>query len=106
MVYEGDTIQVKTNQGYQKSWILNKKCEEFIEPNFFYVLVNLGTESKYPEFHIVPSKVVAKFITEDHQSWLSTPGKKGQKRNDNTMRKFHDLDNKYLGRWDLLGLDD
>lgn len=98
-------IQVKTNQGYQKSWILNKKCEEFIEPNFFYIFVNLETASSYPEFHIIPGKIIANFIKTDHQTWLNTPGKNGQKRNDTTMRKFHDLDNKYLDRWDLLQLD-
>ena len=98
-------IQVKTNQGAQKSWILNKKCEDFVEANFFYVFVNLETDSKYPDFHIVPGKVVANFIKEDHQSWLNTPGKNGQKRNDTTMRKFHDDKNLYLGRWDSLGLD-
>ncbi|OFZ30749.1 MAG: hypothetical protein A2622_13830 [Bdellovibrionales bacterium RIFCSPHIGHO2_01_FULL_40_29] len=98
-------IQVKTNQGAQKSWILNKKCEDFVESNFFYVFVNLETDSKYPDFHIVPAEIVAKFIREDYQGWLDTPGKKGQKRNDTTMRKFHDRDNLYLGRWDLLLLD-
>lgn len=91
-------IQVKTNQGDQKSWILNKKCEDFVEDNFFYVFVNLDTESKYPDFHVVPGKIVAKFIREDHQNWLDTPGKNGQKRNDTTMRKFHDKDNLYLSR--------
>ena len=98
-------IQVKTNQNGQKSWILNRKCEEFAEPNFFYVLVNLNAKSGVPEFHIVPSLEVSKFIKADHQKWLKTPGKKGQKRNDTTMRKFHDHSDSYLSKWDLLGLE-
>ncbi|MGE4107732.1 MAG: hypothetical protein AB7F66_10995 [Bacteriovoracia bacterium] len=98
-------IQVKSNQDYRKYWLLNKKAEDLVGSNFFYVLVNLGTESRYPEFHVVPSKVIAEFIKRDHQTWLKTPGKKGQARQDTTMRKFVDSDDKYLGRWDLLGLD-
>ena len=70
----------------------------------FYVFVNLGTETGQPEFHIVPSKTVAKFITQSHATWLKTPGKRGQAHKDNNMRKFDILDEKYLGRWDLLGL--
>lgn len=98
-------IQVKTNQDYRKYWLLNKKAEDLVGSNFFYILVNLGTKSRYPEFHVVPSKVIAEFIKSSHQTWLKTPGKKGQARRDNTMRKFLDTEDKFLGRWDLLGLD-
>lgn len=98
------SIQVKTNQNSDKTWVLNQKAEGVKASNFFYVLVNLKTVTGYPDFHIVPSKDVAKYVSDDHSQWLNTPGKKGQKRNDSNMRKFKDLGNKYLGRWDLLGL--
>lgn len=98
-------IQVKTNQGHKKVWLLNQKAENYHAPNFFYVLVNLGTESRYPEFHIVPSKIVADAVRKSHSLWLKTPGAKGQARKDSTMRQFLDIDDLYLGRWDLLGLD-
>ena len=39
-----------------------------------------------------------------HQRWLKTPGLKGQHQ-DNPMRKFGDNENKYLNKWELLGLD-
>ena len=39
------------------------------------------------------------------KKWLETPGKKGQKHNVTNMRYWRDEDNKYLDRWDLLGLD-
>jgi hypothetical protein len=98
-------IQVKTNQDYRKNWILNKKSEDFQAEHFFYIFVNLGTPSRHPEFHIVPSKVVAKYVTKNHRTWLNAPGKKGQARNDTTIRKFSDEKDEYLNRWDLLGLD-
>lgn len=98
------SIQVKTNQKADKSWLLNKKAEDVKEENFFYILVNLKTKSGYPEFHIVPSRVISKYVFDDHQKWLNNPGKKGQKRNDSSMRKFRDTELKYLNRWELLGL--
>lgn len=99
------TIQVKTNQHHQKSWVLNEKCEAVISSNFFYVLVNLDTESGYPDFHVVPSSIIANTIKKDHSSWLSSPGKNGRKRNDSSLRKFSNLEGKYLNKWNLLGLD-
>jgi hypothetical protein len=97
-------VQVKTNQINKSEWILNEKSEKLIDENIFYVFVNLRKVDELPEFYIVPSKVVAKFTSTNHKKWLSGKGKKGQKRNDSTMRKFRDLDKEFLNRWDLLNL--
>jgi hypothetical protein len=97
-------IQVKTNQNSEKCWIMNQKSEAIFGENFFYIFVNLGSHLQQPEYHIVPSAIVAKFIKDSHALWLNTPGKQGQKRKETTMRKYFDLDNEYLGRWELLGL--
>lgn len=99
------TIQVKTNQGHQDYWLLTKKAEALHAPRLFYVMVNLTTPTGFPEFHIVPSKIVADYVKSSHETWLKTPGKKGQARNDSSMRVFDMPANKYLGRWDLLDLD-
>jgi len=96
-------IQVKTNQGHLKFWVLHRKAEKYYSKNLFYILVNLN-DGGIPDFHIVPSKIVANSISQGHRKWLKTPGKMGQKHNDTTMRNFKDLEDKYLGRWDLLGL--
>ena len=53
-------IQVKTNQGSKKVWLLDKKSEEFGSGNLVYVFVNLNGEGA-PEFHIVPGEVVADY---------------------------------------------
>lgn len=97
-------IQVKTNQGSRKAWVLHKKAEEYFGDNLFYIFVNLKDKISHPDFYIVPSKVVADHIREGHAKWLKTPGKKGQPHNDSTMRMFSDEHDKYLGKWDILGL--
>lgn len=98
-------IQVKTNQGRQKRWVLNQKVENLSSPNHFYVFLNLEGKAGHPEFHIVPSKILSETIMEEHAKWLKTPGKKGQVHNDSKVRQFSDPRNKYLSRWELLGLD-
>jgi len=97
-------IQVKTTQINKKAWMLNYKAENYYADNLFYVFVNLNGIGKLPEYFIVPSKIVSDYITKSHKDWLNTPGKKGQKHNDSTMRKFEDKYNRYLNRWELLKL--
>src|SRR2546425_2981470 len=97
-------IQVKTTQGESKEWMLNKKAEQDMAENLYYVFVNLN-RGKAPEYHVVPRAVVSKYVRESHHAWLRTPGRRGRAHVDNPMRKFSDRDGKYRDRWDLLGLD-
>jgi len=96
-------VQVKTNQGNLKWWLLDKKAEDYFADNLFYVFVNLNN-GKPADFFIVPSNAVASYIKQGHAKWLITPGRKGQKHNDNPMRRFDDPELKYLDRWDMLAL--
>ena len=99
-------IQVKTSTGMQRGWMLSQKGEKYYAENLFYVFVNMSRDPKEsPEFTIVPSKVVAEQITQSHSEWLKTLSKKGLAHRDSAMRVFRDPEEKYLGRWDLLGLD-
>ena len=98
------TIQCKTNQLSKTSWMLNDKCEHFASDNHFYVFVVLGGASERPRYHVVPSAAVAAYVRDSHRAWLSTPGRRGQAHVDTPMRKFDDIENEYLERWDLLGL--
>lgn len=99
--YEQFAIQVKTTGYKQKKWTLSQKNETLVGDNIVYVFVSLN-ELDAPEYHIVPSKIVAETITKEHRKWLETPGKKGQQRNDTNIRNFFDKDDIYLDRWDLL----
>jgi hypothetical protein len=98
------TIQVKTNQIAKPVWILNEKAERFHADNHFYVFVCLSDYEKRPEFHIVPSAVVAEHIRADHSSWLARPGRNGVEHSDSAIRKFEDTEKKYLEQWALLRL--
>jgi hypothetical protein len=98
------TIQCKTNQTSMTSWVLNEKAESFHSDNHFYVFVVLGDPLERPRYHIVPSKIVARYTHNHHLTWISTPGRGGRAHVDNPMRKFNDHKNEYLERWDLLGL--
>lgn len=94
-------IQVKTTGYKQKKWTLSKKNENLEGDNIFYVFVSLN-ELDTPEYHIVPSKVVANTIKEEHRKWLETPGRNGQKHNDTNIRVFLDKDDIYYDKWSLL----
>jgi hypothetical protein len=96
-------IQVKTNQGSDKEWILSKKAETEIAENLFYIFVNLNGGA-IPEYHIVPRNIVAQYLRENHHNWLQTPGRGGRPHVDNPVRIFADRERTYLGRWDMLGL--
>lgn len=94
-------IQVKTTSYKSKSWILSKKNEVIKDDNIIYILVALN-KLEEPEYHIIPSKVIAETITKSHKIWLATPGRNGQKHNDNNIRRFYDKEDIWLNRWDLL----
>ncbi len=99
------SIQVKTSKNNAKKWILSEKSETQVSDTFFYVFVNIDLDGTDISFHIVPSRIVASFISKNHKDWISSPGKNGQDRNDSSIRIFLDKESEYLNRWDLLGLE-
>jgi len=102
-------IQVKTNGGSRKAWLLTKESEDFTSDNLFYIFVNLNGIDK-PDFYIVPGNIVSDRVRTSHQKWLQTPAKNGANHNDTSMRMFYDRitengESEFLNRWELLGLD-
>lgn len=84
------SLQVKTRTyGTDKGWHMSIKHESISEPRLFYAFVDL--EPELPATYIVPSSVVADLLKKSHQAWLTTPGAKGQQRNDNPMRRIQPL---------------
>ena len=79
-------LQVKTNRGKGKYWLLNKKSEELKSDNIYYVLLCLN-ELEQPEYYIVESELIADSMQKGYQQWLQEEGKK-EKRHETTMRKF------------------
>ena len=98
------TIQCKSSRDKNKSWILSDKAEHFTAKNHYYVFVKLGAETERPAYHIVPSKDVAKYVANSHRTWLKGKKPDGGQRKDTAMRVFIDAEDKYLEKWDLLGL--
>lgn len=98
------TIQCKTSRDKNKSWIVRDKSEDFVSEAHFYVFVKLRTEFERPAYYIVPSKVVAHYIYTTHREWLKGKKANGSQRKDSAMRIFSDPEDKYLEKWDLLGL--
>lgn len=97
-------IQVKANRGNDKHWMLNEKAEKSYSDTLFFVFVNLRGSGEHPDYHVVESKVVAKYISRSHKKWLATPGRRGKSHRDTSLRVFADRKNEYLNRWDILGL--
>lgn len=84
--YRQVAIQVKTNRGKGKYWLLNKKSEELKGGNIYYVLLCLN-ELEQPEYYIVESELIAESMQKGYQQWIQEEGKK-EKRHETTMRKF------------------
>ncbi len=95
-------IQVKTNQGSRRHWLMHQKAEDYFADNLFYVLVNLNGGGQ-PEFFVVPSTDMARLVGEQYRRWYQERGREPPP--DNTMRAFWDGEGEYLDKWDTLGLD-
>lgn len=94
-------IQVKTTKYKKKEWTLGKKCEDLVGEDIFYAFVSLN-EMDVPEYHIIPSEIVATRVRTSHSEWLNTLGKRGQSHNDTSIRKFSDEKDVYLNNWECL----
>ena len=117
-------IQVKSRHGAaaKGGWVMSVKNQNIIGDQLFYCLVDFGeAENDYPIVYVLPSKIVAEVLSSSHHAWLSTPGKNGHHRKDNSTRKLlfdqspaYRPNNtpypagwmdQYSNSWDLLGLD-
>jgi len=85
------SIQVKTRRGIgaDGGWHMKAKHEKPLGDRYFYCFVDFQEPQKVrPIVYVVPAAIVAKAISEAHQKWLHTKGKKGQDRKDGPMRRL------------------
>lgn len=84
-------VQVKTrrDKGADGGWHMSRKHETIVAPRLFYCFVDLGRDDDArPAVWVMPSAKVAEVVRAAHVAWLSTPGARGQKRNDTAMRRI------------------
>jgi hypothetical protein len=68
---------------------MKAKHEDTHAPTLFYAFVDFGSAlSDMPKSWLVPSAIVADVLHRANLTWLATPGKKGQQRNESVMRRF------------------
>jgi hypothetical protein len=92
------------------SWPMGDKHEKNVDRKLFYCFVGIAENTQVFDFFVVPSVVVAKFVTESHRYWLAAD----PTHRDTTMRLFM-LGNQddhypiempaaedYRARWDML----
>lgn len=116
-------IRVKTKTSAFKlfQWNAKPNGDIFLEltpQHDFCVLVDIPEDSgDGPTYYVVPTPVIDKWLRDDFNVWVNTPGAKGQQRaEDNKRRLFYADDDSgklshgyriklspYVGAWHLLG---
>jgi hypothetical protein len=106
----------KIHGKFETSWQMDEKHERIIDSNLFYCFVHInrsrrdGKEHKF-RFFIVPSRVVAKYVREEHQAWLRASRKHRTSarrnfrigcRNDRHISVPAPRFEKYENKWNLL----
>ena len=92
-------IQVKS-RAKGRAWMLTKSAETLVSKNLFYVFVDLR-DLESPEYFVIPSNVVAEYVTRTHKLFLEAKGLDSKLRKlPNTYGK--DLDLELYKEWDLL----
>jgi hypothetical protein len=106
-------VKTKSAQYDHWRWVAKKDGTLFKELSStcdFTVLVDLAVETKDMDFFVVPTTTVEKWLKEDFERWVRTPGTKGQQRDpDNKVRAFSQKEHAeqlgpYRNAWDSLWL--
>jgi hypothetical protein len=70
---------------FMSAWMMNKKHEEMRDPDLFYCFVNISEDTKKFRFFIVPSRIVADYVSKQHKLWLDEDATRSR---ENTIRTF------------------
>ncbi len=106
---EPSLIQVKASRfGPVNGWHMSEKHESIQDDDLYYCFVDFSIS--HPNVYVIPASIVSKVLKRDHETWLATPGRKGQQHNDSSMRRLRSVSygekegwlESYLERWDLV----
>ncbi|MBI2664951.1 hypothetical protein HYX10_06460 [Candidatus Woesearchaeota archaeon] len=98
---DGKTIKIQVKTAWYDNHVFRLSPKDEIDKSTetYYAFVALKENKKPWDYFIVPSEIVSKSVREAHKSWLSTPGKKGQKHNESAVRLFRSKPSKYCPSW-------
>ena len=87
-------VKTKTSASLVFRWNAKPTGDIFLDlnqRNDFCVLVDIPqNEETSPIYYVVPTPFVDKWLRDDFEAWVSTPGAKGQQRaTDNKVRLFY-----------------
>ena len=87
-------VKTKTPLSDAFQWNAKPNGEIFLEltnKGDFCVLVDIPEDTNVgPTYYVVPTPMIEKWLKDDFQTWVTTPGVKGQQRaKDNRQRIFH-----------------
>jgi hypothetical protein len=107
-------IQVKTKLKSSKTeWIMKPEHATTVDSDLIYCFVDLHSSPE--KIYVVPSKVVAKVLTDADKVWMDKPRRDGKEKAEHKLRMLKNefmLDvksapdgwmEKYLEKWELLG---
>jgi hypothetical protein len=96
-------IQVETFVPGGRTCSVGMKAAKGFGENFFWVIAGIPTKdmNKPFDYYIIPSLIMAKHVSEGHDLWLKTSGKKGEKHNENKVRTVHIPPYKSFNGWDI-----
>jgi hypothetical protein len=82
-------VQISKIHGTVKGgWMMDKKHESLFDPSLFYCFVIINEAKSTFQFYIVPSRVVARYVKEQHELWLREKKKERKKVKNTKMRVF------------------
>ncbi|MGH9602202.1 MAG: hypothetical protein ACRD24_07400 [Terriglobales bacterium] len=95
-------VKTKTRMSDVFQWNAKKDGAIFLElskSNDFCVLVDIPLDETGPAYYVVPTHVIDSWLRKDFDTWLKTPGAKGQAHSaDNSRRLFYaDAEDSRLG---------
>jgi hypothetical protein len=93
-------IQVKTSSKWN-TWMLTKNAETLQAKNLFYVSVNLRKHDS-PEYFVIPSEIVAEYVTRTHSLFLKDGGSGSSPRKLPSPYGKDLLLEEFKDKWELL----
>ncbi|MFO0872500.1 MAG: hypothetical protein U0575_00825 [Phycisphaerales bacterium] len=97
-------VQVKAFVPGNRTCTVGMKAERKFGPRFFWVLagIQLAGSDAPNEYFVVPAEDMARAVSASFEHWATTPGKRGQLRNQaNTVRTVQLPPRAEQGGWSL-----